>query len=696
MAESGLSRSAQILAEMSLTFYTNGIAEMANTVHNPAATGLAPYKPSPVEAAAAHPTPAALAFFGRCCLLQGEHRRAAQYTKSALAELAKLRRAGQLPYDHPAQAQLGPLASPEFEWSLQLVDAHMQGRDEAQMQRLLEQLYLASLKPSPAPEIVAVPALPPKYLLLLARLYTMPVAPAQAQNQQQQSTTTSNPRAAIDIYTLLLQRHPLAVEAALELIKLNVDPRPIMSKSWAAHNTTGGLGVEPLLAQQSVLMHLFLTAHWNAHQHRYREALVEQQGGFSYLLSLAPRSTYMMEQRAWAQMQCTDGDPAMRSLAHLHAIDPYALNSMGLLAFLYHRRKHLHRELSTLMAHVMRIDDARSDSWAVAALDVDAKGNREKCAKYLDKAIALAAAAPSDFSRPLPSANVLALPLLLRGFHLCTVETQAFRELQSESLAAQSRGEDPLSYAGTKSLEQSFAMFRRTLAVAPNLLILQFALAQSYVLHAHIHVHQLLCNGQAASLQQAKSFQLAVALMQSFVANSAHQRNARVHAQLGLVLVQSPDERQAAAAALQRAHALDAEFADVSLALAEMYMASSQFQDALAMLRAYCERTAIQPHTSAANTPTAGLLLNQRDVFLVRQALVHADMARGEADPDAKDRHIAQAHSLCKQALTLNPQCTEASEAMGKIEMEDDEGQQPRYSPTAACSHFIWFVFHAG
>jgi hypothetical protein len=33
---------------------------------------------------------------------------------------------------------------------------------------------------------------------------------------------------------------------------------------------------------------------------------------------------------------------------------------------------------------------------------------------------------------------------------------------------------------------------------------------------------------------------------------------------------------------------------------------------------------------------------------------------------------------------------------MGKIEMEDDEGQQPRYSPTAACSHFIWFVFHAG
>lgn len=600
---------------------------------------------------------AALALFGQCCMLQGEYRRAIQYTKTALVELAKLRRTPQ--YAHPAGAALGCLASPELEWTLQLIDAHAEVREEAQAQKLLEQLYTASLAaPPPSVTGMTTPALPPKYLLMLARLYSTPPAPISAQVQQ--PATTHNPRAAVAIHTRLLQQYPLAIESALELIRLNCDPRPIVAAAWAA---AGGGAADASLQQQSLLLHVFLTAHWNAQQQRYAESLTES-GGFNFLISIAPRSTYLLEQKAWALVQFTDGDPAMRTLAHLHAIDPYALGGMELLAMLYHKRN-MNREIATLMAHSMRVDDSRAESWQIAALHSDCNGHKDKCVKYLEKALLLSQALPAQFTRSLPSPMAMSMPHTLRGNHFLATESAAFHATMAANSAAAARGEAPAVVAAGPALEQCLQSFRRAQSAAPHSTLALEGLSQGYLLHALIGMQQ--SHNAGNTLASHNSYKNALGILSSFVAQPVHKSNARLLAAYGAMLAAVPEGRQKAAKILHKATSLDADNGDAILALSDMYLASKQFADALNMLEPYARKAALQQQqhqqgaSGSAIPPT--VLVGHRDVFLVKIGQIHVMQG-----------NLAQGLVYYKQALAINPTCVQALEAIQRMD-EDSRGE---------------------
>lgn len=658
LAQAGLSRSAHILMEMSLTFHSAGLAAAAAA--GSSAT-FAPYKPSATEINAM-PPPAALALFGQCCMLQGEHRRAIQYTKTALVELAKLRRTPQ--FAHPAGTALGCLASPELEWTLQLIDAHAEVREEAQAQKLLEQLYTALLAAPPASVSgMPTPALPAKYLLMLARLYSTPPAPISAQVQQ--PATTHNPRAAIAIHTRLLQQYPLAIESALELIRLNCDPRPIVAAAWAA--ASGG-SADASLQQQSLLLHVFLSAHWNAHQQRYAESLSES-GGFNFLISVAPRSTYLLEQKAWALAHFTDGDPAMRTLAHLHAIDPYALGGMELLAMLYHKRN-MNKEIATLMAHSMRVDDSRSESWQIAALHSDSNGHKDKCVKYLEKALLLSAALPSQFARPLPSAMALSMPHTLRGNHFLSSESAAFHATMAANNAAVARGEAPAVVAASPALEQCLQSFRRAQSAAPHSALALEGLSQGYLLHALIGMQQ--AHNAGNTLSAHNSYKNALGILAAHVATPVHKGNARMLAAYGAMLAAAPEGRQKAAKVLHKATSIDPDNADAVLALSDMYLASKQFTDALNMLEPYARKAALMQQQGAASSGSAGatppaVLLGQRDLFLVKIGQIH--VMQGD---------LAKGLQCYKQALALNPTCAAALEAMQNIDRDSRGDRRAR------------------
>lgn len=650
LADAGLSRSARMLAEIALTFHSAG-AEAAMNGLNPT---FAPYKPGQAEVNIM-PPPASMALVGKCCLLQGEFRRSIQYTKTALAELQKLRRLPQ----HAIPLGMQPLlASPEMEWTLQLVDGHLGCRDDAQAQKLLEQLYNATQASAVAALAAgqSQPSLPIKYLLILARMYSAPILPTSP--SMPQPYLTHNPRAAIDIHTRILQQYPLALESAVELIRLNHDPRPIMAAVW--HTAAGNAGAASVASfkAQSLLLYVFLTAQWNAQQQKAQEALQSEEGGFNWLVSIAPRSAHMLEQRVWLQSQCLDSDTVMRSLHSMHAIDPFILSCCELLAMYYHRRNH-NKELASLMAHCMRIDDTRSETWQVAALHADSNGQRDKCMRYFEKALQLSASALNDCTRPLPSPMVLAMPHFLRGHQLLAAESAAFQEALATNEAAAARGEQTQTIAASTAFEHCLASFRKAQSFAPRSLLVQEGMSQAYLLHAKIGLTQ----GQNAgsSLNNHSSYKMALNTLLAETNLPVNKSNARAKALFGIFLSYCPEGRQKAAKVLHQALQLDGEYSEAVLALSDMYVASNQFGDALNMLLPFLAKaTPLQAYSlGLPHSP-----LGSRDYFLVKVGRVYA--AQGD---------LAKALVYYRQALAVNPNCKQAQEAMAKVEAEA-QGQQ--------------------
>lgn len=615
---------------------------------------------------------AALALFGQCCYQQGEYRRAIQYTKTALSELTKLRRTPQHALPIGIQACL---ASPELEWTLQLIDAHAAVRDEAQAQKLLEQLYTATLASHPvASSTSAAPLLPIKYLLQLARLYSTP--PTASSSSVPQSATTFNIRAAVAIHSSIIALHPLALESALELIRLGTDPRPIVGEAWAAHAaaaTGTTTAQQSALQHQSLLLYLFLTAHWNAAQRHYIESLSSPDaGGFNFLVSLAPRSTHLLESKAWSQFQCMDSDHVMRTLSHLHNLDPYVLNGMDLLSMIYYQ-KNLTKELSILMAHCMRIDETKPQSWLVASFHASIQNQKDKSLKYIEKALLLASSLVIDFTQPMPPVHTQSMPYIIRGYHFLEIETENYQQALQANTEALERGDvgSVITIVASQNFEQALSAFRKAQIIDSNHngLIIQ-GLMKCYVLHAQIAMTQPqnanLSNGASSSLAQHPSFKTAVGLLSSEVNLASNKLNPQPRVQFGILLSMVPEGRQKSAKILHQALQLDSDYNEAIMALTEMYCASKQYSDAINMLLPYIRKAATagggggaNSAVSSASSSSLPIPIGHRDYFLVKLAnlyILQGDLINGL--------------KYYKEALIINPTCRTAIEGIQKMDQQ--------------------------
>lgn len=657
LLDAGFAHSAHILTELSLTFYAAGLEKAANSVTAGRNRTYASHNPTAQEFSQI-PPPAALALFGQCCYHGGEYRRSIEYLKTALNELDKLKRAH--PHrSNPAVQNMNSLNTPQREWTLMLIDAHTQVGDEAQAQRLLEQLYTHSLAPPPG---TPPDALPPKYLLQLARYYAAPPSPPTKDIQQ--SCLTHNPRAAIAIHTRLIQRYPLAIESALELIRLNVDPRPIVAAAWA--NAAGEISSNPSLANQSLLLHVYLTAHWNAHEHRYADAL-SNEGGFNFLHSIAPRSTHILEHKALAQAQICDLEYVGKTLERLHSMDPYAVNGMDLLAFIYHKKSQ-QKEINLLMGHTMRVDENRNECWTIAGLQADCVGQKEKCEKFLDKAVLLASSLPAHI--PSRSALIASVPYIARGTHYLNIESTNFQAQLDANHALAAAGQATNQLLPSKALDQAGASFRKAYLLAPHCLLAQYGLAQSSVLHAQWAT----AAGTTSPLHLHPSYKNALQIVTHSVQQSYHARNPRAFTNYGLILQTANEGRQKAAKALHKAIQMDREYTDAVLGLADMYLASKQYADALNMLQAFNTKAAQAAAANAAPassslsgaTPPFAALSGSRDILLAKIGEIHA--LQGSLD---------EAMQCYKQAITINPTCMQAIQGMERIDQDAKAALDP-------------------
>ncbi|MDO9333373.1 MAG: tetratricopeptide repeat protein [Dehalococcoidales bacterium] len=624
----GFTRSAGVLLECALTFHAQG---MDSTRGNK--PEFKPYRASAADQSVI-PPPAALAMFGQHCLASNDFKRASQYLKTALFEFAKLKKSP-AHATNPLVQSMNILSSPEREWTFSLIEAHLGTQDEAQAQKLLELRYNCMIaNPSQAT------AMPSKYLLLLARLYATP--PQQTSPAVIQSYTIHNPRAAIAIHTRLLQLQPFALESALDLIKLQVDPRPIVAQSLATHYPLVGFtsaAQASQLQQQSSWLNCFLTSHWRMAQGQYPEAISTDEGGLNFMINIAPRSSVLIEAKAHLQLACADDQLAMKTLERMHAIDPYNVNSMDLLALLYTRAGGKQKELATLMAHCLRVDECRSESWSVAACSSAATGAKEKSQKYIEKAILLAgktAIASKD-------STALTIASIIRGTH--------HLEWEKASIAEKRASNPNVPPSASPHLEQAQLSFRKATLLQPSNSLATMGLAMSYVLHA-----QLASHANPNTLSQHASYKTGLALVTAPANAPLNSKNPRLQTNCGLVLAQAHDQRQKAAKMLHRAMTLDPDYSEAVIALADMYCASQQYPDALNMLLVHTKK--VQAHLASGGSPViAQLMLGSRDYLLVKIAQVHA--MKGE---------VAEAMQYYKQALAANSGCTAALEGIAKLE----------------------------
>lgn len=645
LLHAGFHRSAGLLLECALTFYSAGL-DASRTTHT-----YKPYRPAAADITSI-PPPEAMALFGQCCLAAGEWKRAAQYLKTALVELSKKKRSAEYATNGRVQ-QMNMLSHPEKEWTLNLVDALLHAQEEAQAQKLLEQMYSCMLaNPSPVGgDSAGTTAMPPKYLLILARFYAMP--PQQTSPSVAQQYLTHKPSAAIAIHTLLLKHYPLAIESALELIRLQVDPRPIVAQALAAkypahaHSSVQSTSLQ----QQSLFLHLFLTAHYNLAHHRLDSALALEEGGLNFLINLAPRSMHLLETKAAIQLATTDQDQALRTLERMHAIDPYSLDSMDVLALLYIRSQGRSKELQILMAHCLRVDETRPESWLVAACAAVGKDGfstgKEKALKYLEKASVVT----NSTAGTLVSARDVS-PARASMFH--TLRGTLHLEWERSSSNDRRANGQPLLPMAPVHYETALKEFRRATLLNPTTNHLAtLGLAQVYV-----HQATLACSSNPSGLAQHSGFKTALALVNAPVSLPEHARNPRIHANAGLILAQVQEGRQKAAKLLHKAMQLESEYSEAVLALAEMYCDSQQYTDALTMLLQYTKKS--EAFLAAGGSPgDAAKLIGRRDYFLVKIGQLHA--IRGD---------VEEATNFYKAALAANPGCTAAQEGMQKVEQD--------------------------
>lgn len=588
---------------------------------------------------------AAMALFGQCCLSQGEYKRAVQYMKTALSELAKLKRSAV--YASNTQIRdMNILNSPEREWTITLIDALLAVHDDATAQKHLEAMYNFSLSNT------HLPGLPVKYLLTLARMYATPPAPASASVTQ--NYLVHNPKAAIGIHTKLIQLHPLAIESALELIKLGVDPRPLLAQSFAHHHAAPGAVVS--LPQQCMFLHLFLTIILHAHQGKYAEALAIEEGGLGFLTSVVPRSTMLLEVKAQVQVAFSDTDMAAKTLERLHTIDPYSVSSMDLLGLLYGRRGSS-KELATLMAHTLRVDESRQEAWVIASCSSAITGAKEKAQKHMEKALVMQQNHMHIVATRDLSPFSLSIPLTAKGYQYLEWEQSAVNEKRLANL--------PLATSG--QLEHAIAAFRKALLIHPNNSLATFGLAKSLVLHATIST-----SAAPSTIGSHPSFKNALHLVSTPASLAENQKNPRILTNYGIILSQHPEGRQKAAKLLHRAIQIESDFPDAVLALADMYCASEQYQDALHMLLVYTKKVAAYL-ASGGSASVASVMLGSRDYFLVKIGQIHA--FKGE---------LIEAMRFYRQAIAINPNCTAAQDAMNKLEQDAKDALDAEMQPEEA------------
>jgi tetratricopeptide (TPR) repeat protein len=642
LLQAGFHRSAGLLVECALTFYSPGLASSSSSPFHA-------FRPSPSELHQL-PPPEAMALFGECCLAGGEWKRAVQYLKTALAELAKKKRSPEFAGNAQVQ-QMNVLSSPEKEWTLSLVEALLHAQEEAHAQKLLEQMYTC---------LLANPhqfdAMPPKYLLILAKFYAMP--PQQTSPSVTQPYLVHRPSAAIVIHTLLLKHYPLAVESALELIRLGTDPRPIVAQAMKEKYAGGGLSTVQAasLQQQSLFLHLFLTAHYHISLQRHEPALSLEEGGLNFLISLAPRSMHLLETKAHLQLQTTDQDLSLRTLERMHTIDPYSLDSMDVLALLYIRSQGRAKELQVLMAHCLRVDETRPESWLVAACAAVAKDGmtigKDKAMRYLEKAALLC-------NNHNSSTGVLVASRYLSPVRASMVHTlRGTLHLEWERASSNDRRTSGLSLLpASPHLDAALKDFRKAVALNAQNQVAVLGLAQAYAHHAILS-----CSSNPASLSTHSHYKTAVALVSAECSRPENERNPRTHANAGLILGLVQEGRQKGAKALHLAMQLEAEYSEAVLALAEMYCASQQYTDAVNMLGQYTKKVQLFLASGGAASE-ATRMLGRRDTFLCKLASIHA--ARGD---------IVEAVRVYKEALAVNPGCTQAQEGILKVE-QDAKGQ---------------------
>lgn len=246
-------------------------------------------------------------------------------------------------------------------------------------------------------------------------------------------------------------------------------------------------------------------------------------------------------------------------------------------------------------------------------------------------------------ARLATSPFALSVPHTIRGVHLLEWEKAHVAEKKAAGVLC----------TASPHLDQCMTSFRKAALASPLNSLATAGLAHAYLLHA-----QIATAANPLAIASHASYKSSLQLVSAPAQLPLHAKNPRILTNAGLILAQSPEGRQKAAKMLHRAMQIDPEYSEAVIALADMYCASQQYADALQMLL-QCKKKVTSWLAEGGSAAVSQTMLGSRDYFLVKIGQIYA--MKGD---------IAEAMQAYKQALAVNSNCTDAQEAMTKIEQD--------------------------
>ncbi|CEP02298.1 Anaphase-promoting complex subunit 7 [Plasmodiophora brassicae] len=176
-------------------------------------------------------------------------------------------------------------------------------------------------------------------------------------------------KSAVVCYFNAIEMNPMAVSAALALVRLGAD----VSKLTSRYRKAPGL---------QWIEHL-LEGHARAAVHDHRAA----HATFSALSLRFPSNYHVLVHKACAQLQLSETNDALATFSLASRCDPYAVDCMDIYAWALRMRNQA-TELGSLSQRLLA-HQHRPQPWVAVALFCDQRNDRDKAVKFLEKAIAL-------------------------------------------------------------------------------------------------------------------------------------------------------------------------------------------------------------------------------------------------------------------------------------------------------------------